>query len=102
MLLPIFETVGGPFKNFLAMLHQIQLDYPADTSPIRTALITARGAIMGYLDRVPREEVERRALVETLKYVALGWVTTHLHSRLSRFLKWVGRNGNREWLFSVA
>ena len=35
---------GGPFKNFLAMLHQIQLDYPADTAPIRTALITARGA----------------------------------------------------------
>jgi 5'-nucleotidase len=35
---------GGPFKIFLAMLHQIQLDYPADTSPIRTALITARGA----------------------------------------------------------
>jgi len=35
---------GGPFKNFLAMLYQIQLDYPADTSPIRTALITARGA----------------------------------------------------------
>lgn len=34
---------GGPFKNFLAMLHRIQLDYPADTSPIRTALITARG-----------------------------------------------------------
>lgn len=36
--------LGGPFKNFLSMLHQIQLDYPADTSPIRTALITARGA----------------------------------------------------------
>ncbi|MFA5923652.1 MAG: 5'-nucleotidase [Methylococcaceae bacterium] len=35
---------GGPFKNFLGLLHQIQLDYPADTSPIRTALITARGA----------------------------------------------------------
>lgn len=35
---------GGPFKNFLAMLHQIQLEYPAETSPIRTALITARGA----------------------------------------------------------
>lgn len=35
---------GGPFKNFLSLLHQIQLDYPADTSPIRTALITARGA----------------------------------------------------------
>ena len=35
---------GGPFKDFLAMLHQIQLDYPADTAPIRTALITARGA----------------------------------------------------------
>lgn len=35
---------GGPFKNFLGLLHQIQLDYPADTSPIRTALITARCA----------------------------------------------------------
>lgn len=35
---------GGPFKNFLALLHQIQLEYPADKSPIRTALITARGA----------------------------------------------------------
>jgi len=35
---------GGPFKNFLAMLHQIQLDYPVDQSPIRTALVTARGA----------------------------------------------------------
>lgn len=35
---------GGPFKDFLAMLHQIQLDYPAETSPIRTALITARSA----------------------------------------------------------
>ncbi|HYR05603.1 MAG TPA: 5'-nucleotidase, partial [Gallionella sp.] len=30
--------------NFLAMLHRIQLEYPADASPIRTALITARGA----------------------------------------------------------
>lgn len=35
---------GGPFKSFLATLHQIQLDYPPETSPIRTALITARGA----------------------------------------------------------
>jgi len=35
---------GGPFKNFLSMLHRIQLDHPADTSSIRTALITARGA----------------------------------------------------------
>ncbi len=35
---------GGPFKNFLAMLHRIQLEYPANSSPIRTALITARGA----------------------------------------------------------
>lgn len=35
---------GGPFKNFLAALHQIQLDYPPEASPIRTALITARGA----------------------------------------------------------
>lgn len=35
---------GGPFKNFLALLYQIQLGSPDDTSPIRTALITARGA----------------------------------------------------------
>jgi len=35
---------GGPFKNFLAMLHQIQLAYPPDSTPIRTALMTARGA----------------------------------------------------------
>lgn len=35
---------GGPFKNFLAMLHQIQLDYPENASPIRTALVTARAA----------------------------------------------------------
>lgn len=35
---------GGPFKNFLAMLHQIQSEYPAEDSPIRTALVTARSA----------------------------------------------------------
>ena len=35
---------GGPFKNFLAALHRIQADYPIDASPIRTALVTARGA----------------------------------------------------------
>lgn len=35
---------GGPFKDFLAMLHRIQLEYPPEVSPIRTALITARGA----------------------------------------------------------
>ena len=35
---------GGPFKNFLAMLHNIQADYSSDTSPIRTALVTARAA----------------------------------------------------------
>ncbi|MBS1169405.1 MAG: 5-nucleotidase [Burkholderiaceae bacterium] len=35
---------GGPFKTFLAMLHRIQSDYPAENSPIRTALVTARGA----------------------------------------------------------
>lgn len=35
---------GGPFKNFLAALHGIQSAYPADESPIRTALVTARAA----------------------------------------------------------
>ena len=33
---------GGPFKNVLSALHRIQQEY--DHSPIRTALITARGA----------------------------------------------------------
>lgn len=35
---------GGPFKNFLTVLHQIQSWYPSEESPIRTALITARAA----------------------------------------------------------
>ena len=35
---------GGPFKEFLAALHQIQSHYPAKSSPIRTALVTARCA----------------------------------------------------------
>ena len=35
---------GGPFKNVLAALHRIQNAYPFEQSPIRTALITARGA----------------------------------------------------------
>jgi len=35
---------GGPFKPFLAALHRIQGRYPSGASPIRTALVTARGA----------------------------------------------------------
>lgn len=35
---------GGPFKEFLAALHNIQNDFPAEQSPIRTALVTARSA----------------------------------------------------------
>lgn len=35
---------GGPFKPFLAALHDIQSEFPVENSPIRTALITARGA----------------------------------------------------------
>lgn len=35
---------GGPFKEFLAALHRIQSSFPEGTSPIRTALVTARGA----------------------------------------------------------
>ena len=34
---------GGPFKGVLAALHRIQSQYPPDASPIRTALVTARG-----------------------------------------------------------
>lgn len=35
---------GGPFKGFLAALHQIQSELPPPSSAIRTALVTARGA----------------------------------------------------------
>ena len=35
---------GGPFKNMLAALHEIQSEFPIEESPIRTAIITARSA----------------------------------------------------------
>lgn len=35
---------GGPFKNFLQSLHRLQAEFPPDSSPIRTALVTARSA----------------------------------------------------------
>jgi 5'-nucleotidase len=35
---------GGPFKPFLLALHALQASCPGDQCPIRTALITARGA----------------------------------------------------------
>jgi len=35
---------GGPFKKFLAVLHQTQSELPVNQSPIRTALVTARSA----------------------------------------------------------
>ena len=35
---------GGPFRGFLAALHQLQQAFPAENSPIRTALVTARSA----------------------------------------------------------
>lgn len=34
----------GPFRAFLESLHRIQSVFPADASPIRTALVTARSA----------------------------------------------------------
>ena len=35
---------GGPFKNFLFALHQLQQQFSNDDLPIRTALVTSRGA----------------------------------------------------------
>jgi 5'-nucleotidase len=35
---------GGPFRGFLAALHDLQQAFPAEGSPIRTALVTARSA----------------------------------------------------------
>jgi 5'-nucleotidase len=35
---------AGPFQGFLRALHQIQVAFPKDDSPLRTALVTARSA----------------------------------------------------------
>ena len=35
---------GGPFKGFLEALYHIQAEYPVEDCPIRTALVTSRGA----------------------------------------------------------
>jgi 5'-nucleotidase len=35
---------SGPFKDFLVAVHQIQSLFPPEDSPLRTALITSRGA----------------------------------------------------------
>lgn len=35
---------GGPFKGFLSALHDLQESFPVESSPIRTALVTARSA----------------------------------------------------------
>ncbi len=35
---------GGPFRGFLAALHRLQEAFPEESSPIRTALVTARSA----------------------------------------------------------
>ncbi len=35
---------GGPFKPFLAALQQLQTEFPAGESPLRTCLVTARSA----------------------------------------------------------
>ncbi|MEM9620404.1 MAG: 5'-nucleotidase [Pseudomonadota bacterium] len=35
---------GGPFKAFLGALHRLQQEFPEGESPIRSALVTARGA----------------------------------------------------------
>ena len=34
----------GPFKSFLDALHGLQIEFPIENCPIRTALVTARGA----------------------------------------------------------
>ncbi|MFO1507122.1 MAG: 5'-nucleotidase [Lysobacterales bacterium] len=35
---------GGPFRGFLDALHRLQAAFPSETSPLRTALVTARSA----------------------------------------------------------
>ena len=41
---PINLWPEGPFKGFLAAMHGLQQEFPDGESPIRTALVTARGA----------------------------------------------------------
>ncbi len=36
--------IGGPFKSFLAALHELQQEFAGQSCPIRTALVTARSA----------------------------------------------------------
>ncbi len=36
--------LGGPFKKVLSALHRLQVEFPSDNPPIRTALVTARAA----------------------------------------------------------
>mgnify|MGYP001205504744 CR=1 FL=1 len=38
------SLAGGPFKAFLSALHRLQQEFPNGQNPIRTALVTARGA----------------------------------------------------------
>ena len=38
------SLAGGPFKAFLSALHRLQQEFPESPNPIRTALVTARGA----------------------------------------------------------
>ncbi len=38
------DLSGGPFKQFLSALHNLQSQLPEGTCPIRTALVTARAA----------------------------------------------------------
>jgi len=38
------ELSGGPMQPFLRMLHKLQQEFADDNCPIRTALVTARGA----------------------------------------------------------
>ncbi|WP_414718114.1 5'-nucleotidase [Thiocapsa sp. UBA6158] len=35
---------GGPFKGLLVAIHQLQALFPPEASPLRTALVTSRGA----------------------------------------------------------
>ena len=48
--------MGGPFKNFMASLQQLQQALPAENPPIRTALVTARAApCLLYTSPSPRD-----------------------------------------------
>ena len=69
---------GGPFKPFLAALQELQSEFSTDEAPIRTALITARGAPAH--ERVIKTLRHWKIRIDELLFLAGKEKTSFLHS----------------------